>query len=143
MPNVTLRDIKEAVENMLITAFPAVTVHKGNLINGFPRPSFHTQIDNVTRDDRLYVSERGMTIRIHYFPPDRYQYEFDNMEVQQTLELTFRLNFKVGDRTFTIDENRSQVVDGVLEFEFDFEFVESTIADDAAEKMEELEVKNV
>lgn len=140
MPNVTLRDIKEAVENMLITAFPAVTVHKGNLINGFPRPSFHTQIDNVSRDDRLYVSERGMAIRIHYFPPDRYQYEFDNMEVQQTLELTFRLNFKVGDRTFTIIENRSQVIDGVLEFEFDFDFVEPVETIEEGELMEELEL---
>ena len=140
MENVNLRDIKKAVENKLIIAFPNVTVYEGNLTKGFPRPSLHTQINSISRNDHLYISERGMTITIHYFPPDRYQYEFDNMSTQETLESTFKLNFKVKDRTFTIEESRSQVIDGVLEFEFDFNFNESNAPSDESEIMQDLEL---
>jgi hypothetical protein len=138
---ITLRDIKEAVENTLSVSFPSITIYRGNIIKSFPRPSFHTQIDNVSRNDRLYVSERGMTITIHYFPPDRYQYEFDIMSIQESLEATFKLNFKVKDRTFTIEEIHSQVVDGVLEFEFNFSFSEANEGEEQGDLMTDLELK--
>jgi hypothetical protein len=136
----TLKQIKLAINDMILAKFPAIEIQSTDVKEGFNRPSFFVQLDNIGRDTKLYVSERGLTTRIYYFPEDRYNYSLEIMDIQDSLESIFNLNFKVGNRTITISETRGQEIDGVLEFEFDFEFVEPVDVSDNSDLMGELEI---
>lgn len=139
----SLKQIKLAINNMLITKFPSIDIQSTDIKEGFNRAAFFVTIDNVNRDTRLYHSERSMTIRIHYFPSDRYKNSLELLDIQDDLESIFNLNFIVEDRVITIDDTQSQVVDGVLEFEFDFNFLESNDITETGELMGELEIGDI
>lgn len=117
-----LKDIKKAINEMITSEFPDIEIQAADVEKGFERPSFFVEMDNLFRDSRQFGSIRSMTIRIYFFPGDRYKYSLELMDVQDRLESIFNLNFAVKDRVITIDETRGQTIDGVLEFEFDFEF---------------------
>lgn len=134
----TLKQIKLAINNMILEKFPDIEIISRDVSEGFVRPSFHVMFDNIDRDTRFYVSERSMTVRIYYFPSDRYEYSLEILDIQDSLESIFNLNLEVEDRVITINETRGQQIDGVLEFEFDFDFVESNEREDKGELMEEL-----
>lgn len=139
----TLKQIKLAIIDMIMTKFPDIKIQSTDVTSGFKRPSFFVTIDNVNRDSRLYHSIRSMTIRIHYFPSDRNKYSLELLDIQDGLESIFNLNFKVEDRVITINDTRSQEVDGVLEFEFDLNFLESneiTQTGELGELMSDLEL---
>lgn len=123
----TLSQIKKAINDRIIAKFPTIEIQAADVEEGFTRPSFFVRFDNLIWNTRQYFSERSMTVRIYYFPSDRYVYSLESMDVQDSLGSIFNLNFNVVDRVLTINEVRGQTIDGVLEFEFDFEFVESTM----------------
>lgn len=134
----TLKQIDKAITSMLLTQYPDIDVVETDVSEGFERPSFHIVMDNLDRDTRLHYSIRSMTVRIYYFPSDRYTYQLEILEMQQDLESIFNLNFAVEDRVITIDETRGQIIDGILEFEFDFTYHEDNQKEDTADKMQEL-----
>lgn len=138
----TMKQIKLAINEMLLENFPDIGIQSGDIRKGFKRPSFFVQLDTLGRDSGQFVSDRSMTVRIYYFPTDRNEYSIELLEMQDDLEDVFSLNFAVQDRVITIDETRAQEVDGVLEFEIDFEFTDKSAAykdDSDKELMEVLE----
>ena len=137
----TLKQIDKAIGDLILNHFPNIEIQSTDVKEGFNRPSFFVKLDNPIRDTRLYSSNRSMTVRINYFPKSRKDYAIDLMDVQDELETVFNLNISIADRTITIDETRAQVIDGVLEFEFDLEFSEAVEIEDDSEIMEELELE--
>lgn len=136
----TLKDIKLAINDIILDKFPHIEIQASDVKEGFKRPSFFVHLDNIDRDARLYVAERNITVRIYFFPKDRYNYSLEILEVQDTLEQAFNLNFSVLDRVITINETRGQTIDGVLEFEFDFTFYENNHTPEDSPLIEELEL---
>lgn len=138
----TLKQIKAAINLSILDHFE-VPIQSRDVKKGFPRPSFFVQFDNIERDTGQYISQRSMTVRIYFYPTDRYEYSTEVLEVTEKLENVFNLNFAVGDRVITIQDTRSQVIDKILEFEFDFRYsVEGAGGEDpgSGELMEELEI---
>lgn len=134
----TLKQIDKAIADMLNNHFPDIEIQSSDVEEGFKRPSFFMQLDNINTDTRQYYAIRTMTARIYYFPSSRYEYSLEVLDMQDQLNSVFNLNFPVGDRVITIDETRSQVIDKVLEFEFDFEYHDYIKLDDDGDLMQEL-----
>ncbi|NGM81289.1 hypothetical protein G5B47_02555 [Paenibacillus sp. 7124] len=88
---------------------------------GFDRPSFHVDIDNVVNvkvgPDGL---ERTISIIIYYFPTDKNDYFKEILEVQDKLEKAFTENLVIRQGFVVFPEYISSVkVDGVLQTSFD------------------------
>ena len=137
-----LADIKVAINDLIKSEFPSIEIQSTDVEKGFKRPTFFVQLDTLSRDSGQFVSNRSMVARIYYFPSERYEYSIEAMDIQDRLESIINLNFRVLDRVITIDETRAQMIDGVLEFEFDFEFIDKSGAyrDDDGDLMEVLEI---
>jgi len=138
---ITLKDIKKAINSIISNKFPDVEIMSTDVKEGFNRPSFFVQLDNVTKDDRLYYFTRDMTVRIYYFPSDRYNYNLEVLDVVDGLESIFNLNFNVSDRVITIDNTSYDITDGVLEFDLEFNYTDSYGYEEQGELIEELEYK--
>lgn len=135
---ITYSDIDKAVTDCLLDKFPDIEVTENDVKEGFNRPSFFVQLDNTRKDTRLYVVHQSLTVRIYYFPSNRHAYQSELMDVQEKLEEVFNLNLNVLDRTLTIEETNAQVIDGVLEFEFDLEFYQNVKKEDDSDLMSEI-----
>jgi hypothetical protein len=138
----SLTTIKKVINDKIALKFPAIEILSNDVKEGFSRPSFFVKLDNITKDSRLYTTEKSITVRIYYFASNRYQNDIENMEKQDALEEIFNLNFTAGGKTITIDETRGQIIDSVLEFEFDFNYQDPNYVEDDSELMEEL-INNV
>lgn len=126
----TLKQIDRAIAGILAAHFEDIEIQSNDVQEGFKRPSFFVVLDNIGTDTRQHYLVRTMTARIYYFPTDRYNYSIEVLEMQDKLNNLFNLNFVVEDRVITISETRSQIVDRVLEFEFDFEYHDFIKPDD-------------
>lgn len=135
----SLKQIKKAVNDIIKVKFPTIEIQAEDIKEGFKRPSFFVQFDNLDKDTGLYASDRSMTIRVYYFPSDRYVYSLEILDIQDSLDSIFNLNFAVEDRVITIKEARGQVVDKVLEFEFDINFVDSDDTEIGGNLMQEMD----
>jgi hypothetical protein len=138
---ITYKDIKAAVVRKLNDEF-GIEIQSSDVSEGFVRPSFFVSFDNQSKSSTLDQFERSMTIRINYFPSDRYEYALEILNITEKLETIFDLKLPVLERQFNINEVQSVVTDGVLEFSFDIEYSEGKEAEEA-EKMQELEIERV
>jgi hypothetical protein len=138
----TYKQIVKTTTDMLISKFPLIEVQESDVEQGFQRPSFFISLPDVNRDSRKYYSLRSMTIRIYFFPTDRYVYSLEVLDVQQKLEELFDLTLKVEDRVITISNTSSMVVDKVLEFDINIEYYEKPLPDGSIEPpvMQELNI---
>ncbi|MFI8712032.1 DUF6838 family protein [Brevibacillus brevis] len=138
--------INTAINEKIKSMFPNVEITSADVKEGFNRPSFFTMLETGVNDSRLFSTYREMTCRILFFPSDRYVYKEEAYDVQDKLDALFGLNFAVEDRTITISNARSTIIDGVLHFDFDFSFhddaAEDPMDDDNTAKMQELSISH-
>lgn len=118
---ITYKDIKKAVNGLLKNKFN-IEINSNDVKEGFNRPSFFVAFDDANRSSTPEQVEKSLTIRIHYFPTDRYNYSIEVLDIQEQLENLFDLKLGVLDRKFNIHEASTLVTDGVLEFSFDIYF---------------------
>lgn len=118
---ITYKDIKKAVNGLLTKEFN-IEINSNDVKEGFIRPSFFVSFDNQTKSSTLTQIEKSLTIRINYFPSDRYGNSIELMDMQEQLENLFDIKLPVKDRRFNIVDVTSTVTDGVLDFSFDIEF---------------------
>ncbi|WP_096199513.1 phage tail terminator family protein [Bacillus sp. FJAT-45350] len=137
---ISYKDILNVITTKLIKEF-RIEINSNDVKEGFKRPSFFVDFDNVRRSSTEEQIERGLTIRIYYFPSDRNKNEVELLDVQEELESLFELKLGVFDRSFNIIETFSEVTDGVLNFSFDIEYFEGKEIEEA-EPMENLEFNN-
>jgi len=136
----SLMDIKLAINNKLISKFPKIEIQSSDIKEGFKRPSFFVKFDYSSKTDYQHIFERLLTIRIYYFPWNRYRYNIELLKMQEKIEALFCLGIYVNDRFLKLDNDiQSEVVDGVLIVSFDILYYDSAYEEPEHEKMEELE----
>ncbi len=118
---ITFKQIKTTINKKLQTNFD-MDVSSKAANEGFTRPSFKVQLDNVKRVNHLTQVERACTVRIFYFPKDENDYSIELLDVQEKLGDLFDLKFSIEGRHLDINEPNFDEIDGVLQFEFDLQF---------------------
>ena len=120
---ITFKKLKITVNKKLKSSFSDIDVSSRSAKEGFIRPSFKVELDNVKREGSLTQVERSCTVRIFYFPST-----MDNaaelLDVQEVLGDLFDLKFTVEGRHLDVVEPNFDEIDGVLQFEFDIVFQE-------------------
>lgn len=117
---ITFKQIKTTINKKLQTNFD-MDVSSKAANEGFTRPSFKVELDNVKREGHLTQVERACTVRIFYFPKDENN-SIELLDVQEKLGDLFDLKFSIEDRHLDINEPNFDEIDGVLQFEFDLQF---------------------
>lgn len=120
---ITYKDIKKSINTMLINRFNK-TINANDVKEGFDRPSFFVDFDNVNPGKSLTQIEKSFTTRIYYFPESISNNSMELLEVMEDLEMLFDLKLPVKDRLFNITDVNSGITDGVLQFAFDIYFEE-------------------
>jgi len=121
---ITYKDIKAAVNNQISSYFDA-PIQSRDVVEGFRRPSFFTRLENNVNSSGATQNYRELTVRIYYFPTDRYEYSIEVLEVQEQLERIFDLKLPIKDRLININDTESVLTDGVLNFSFDIAFYDA------------------
>lgn len=139
----TYKQIVKTITGMLLSKFPDIEIQASDVEEGFKRPSFFIELE-ADRDSRKYYSIRTLTIRIYFFPADRYVYSLEVLDKQQQLEELFDLVINVDDRVIQIASTSALVVDKVLEFTVNVEYYEKPLPDGRPEPplIEDLEINN-
>ncbi|SDZ19297.1 phage tail terminator family protein [Tindallia californiensis] len=142
---IPVKSIVRSINTKIIEEFPEIPIQSRDVKEGFSRPSFFLRLANIEKETFLRVTLRQMTCRVLYFASNRYESDLENLEILDRLEKVFALNFSVETedlaKIVTISDTRSQFVDDVLEFEFDFSFYQDNDSDDEElPLMEELEM---
>lgn len=117
---ITYKDIRVAINRKLETT--GIEINSRDVSEGFIRPSFFVQLSNVDRSGDENQVHKSMIVQILYFPTDRYEYAFEVLDMQETMENLFDLKLPVKDRLLNVDDYNSFVNDGVLTCSFDLEF---------------------
>lgn len=114
-------DIKKAINDRLKSQF-SIEIQSKDVREGFNRPSFFVEFDDMTRTKYESHEQKSLTVRIYFFPTSSTHYSIELMEVQERLEDVFGLKLKVKDRLININSTESLIVDGILEFSFQLDF---------------------
>lgn len=117
---ITYKDIRIAINRKLKTT--GIEVNSRDVSEGFLRPSFFVQLDNVNRSGDENNVHKSLTVQLYYFPTDEYEYAIEVLDMQETLENLFDLKLPIKDRLINVDEFNTGVVDGVLNCSFDLAF---------------------
>lgn len=117
-------DIKKAINTALKTSFPEIDINAGEIKEGFKRPSFFTQIIPVLREfeTQCYTSNKVLVV-VNYFP--KKNVELDSLKMMNSLQQTFGMTLKVGNRVLTLQNIRSSMVDEIVQFKFDLDYLEN------------------
>lgn len=139
---VTYSEIIKAINLKIQQSFLDVPFQSIEDKEGLIRPSFRTNIEGISASNFMNVAkDRELTVRIYYFPKEKYKYRMELLDVQDKLEDLFLLeNTIVTESSFVIEifEFQFDVVDGVLHFYFDLKLSEDINRIDDSEYMEEL-----
>lgn len=122
---ISYKDIRTAINGKLKTT--GIPVNSRDVSEGFPRPSFFVQLDNIGRSADENQVHKSMTVQIYFFPTDRYEYAIEVLDMQEMLEDLFDLKLPVKDRLFNVDDFRMMLNDGVLNTSFDIEFYDGRV----------------
>lgn len=137
---ITYKQIKKAINDKLTARFE-IEINSRDIKEGFSRPSFFVDFENISKTGLESQIERSFTVRIYFFPKDKNSPSMEILEILEGLEEIFDLKLRVEDRHFNIFETKGETTDGVLQFEFDINYEDGReIAE--AETMQELEYKN-
>ena len=129
---ITLINIKKSINHVLKTNFKDTKIYAGEVKEGFTRPSFFTSIIPISfnYDTTNFTSNKLMVV-INYFSKN--ETELENLKMIDGLKKAFGMTLKVNNRYFTLQEIRTDITDGVLQFKFDLNFF------DGLEKMNDHE----
>lgn len=119
---ITFKQIKATINKKLQTKFIDIDVSSKSANEGFTRPSFKVQLDNVKREGYLTQVEKSCTVRIFYFPTVENDNAIELLDIQEALGNLFDIKFSVEERHLDIVEPNFNEIDGVLQFEFDLQF---------------------
>lgn len=134
-----------AVKKKLENTFKNTEIQSEDISEGFNRPSFFIELDNINVNDFMTkLQETDLTVRISYFPAN---INYNTSEIYSTLDILNRtfiedniLELEEGYVT-EVNESNISVVDKVLHFDFDVFLSEEYIRKlHNEETMEELEI---
>ena len=137
---ISLLDIRDAMAALLKSAYPDWKVHFDNVERPHA-PYFYVELEQRMRSVDDVCSERSISVVISaVLPQDR----AGRVSRRKLFELTDMLDglirpvFHVRDRAITVLDGRSTIVDDILHYYFDLNFVDA-VEVAHVDKMEELE----
>lgn len=129
----------------LETKIPGIDVQSQDIEEGFSRPSFFVELDNIKIDDFMKnLQEKNITARIIYFPSDKKKNQVELLQMMDSLNDCFLVDnvLKLDEDTTTqIETINIEEVDNVLHLDFDIYLAEMYIRDIIEEMMEELNLE--
>ena len=137
--------VTAAVKKKLKNTFKNIDIQSQDISEGFKRPSFFIELDNININDFMTkLQETELTVRISYFPS---KVNYNTSEIYSTLDILNRtfiednlLELEEGYVT-EVNESNISVVDKVLHFDFDIFLSEEYVRKlHNEETMEELEI---
>lgn len=121
---ITLVDIKKSINQVLKANFPTIKIYSSDTKEGFTRPAFFTSIIPITLDyETTNFTSNKLMIIINYFRENGS--ELENIKMHDKFIKAFGMNLKVNQRSFLLKNIRSEIVDEVLQFRFDLDFLDS------------------
>ncbi|WP_407308524.1 DUF6838 family protein [Desulfosporosinus sp. SB140] len=114
-------DIKKSVIDVLKLNVGTVKVVANEEMSGFKPPAFFVQMIPISDTPYIDYEEKLLTVNIHYFSAEKT--DLANLKMLDQLNMAFFNNLKIGDRTITLKNKRHQIIDNVLQFKFDLEFL--------------------
>lgn len=136
---ITWKKIKIAINDRLKQKFN-VPINGNDISEGFKKPSFFVEFDEMRQEGLLTQTEKSAIVRIYYFPVTEGSASVEILDMMEQLGNTFDMKLSVEDRLLNITEPRFTVADSVLQFEFDISFEDGRVEDDEHELMEELDI---
>lgn len=143
-------DILEALGKYLETLPGEIEVQTQDVEEGFSRPSFFIELDNIKVNDFMKTSKvRDITVRIVYFPTDKHINQVELLDMQELFEELFIENNYVEILPETEDREAVMVEvnnakfnenKNILQFQFDINLDEYYIRENNYEKIENLEI---
>ena len=115
--------VTAAVKRKLENTFKNTDIQSQDISEGFKRPSFFIELDNIKVNDFMKkLQETELTVRISYFPS---KVNYNTSEIYSTLDILNRtfiednlLELEEGYVT-EVNESNISVIDKVLHFDFD------------------------
>jgi len=139
MPRLTRVQLNKAINDKIKAEFPAIYLTSRDVSEGFTRPSFYVDIETVRTETYSYGQKREMNCRLRFFPTDRYEYKEEVYDVQDRLDDLFGINLQIEGRTITLDKAETDIMDGVLYYDFSFAYYDEVKEmAEQVEKMQEL-----
>ena len=135
---IRLVDIKKSIVDVLENNFPTLSKYAGEITEGFKRPCFFNQILPITFDyETTHFTSNKLMIVINYFSANRT--DLENIKMYDDLKKVFGMTLKVKHRSFLLQDIRSDITDGVLQFKFDLNFYDDIeISEEEQNEMNEL-----
>jgi len=138
-------DILKAINKLLEDNFSNVPIlSEKDVEEKIIRPSFMVSMDNISSNNFMNaVIDKSVTIRIYYFPSNKYKYKIENLNMIDRLNELFVENEILKLENFSMllsSEISTDMVQSVLNYNFEIEFSENIIRDyPNVEIMEDLE----
>jgi len=114
-------DIKKSIIDVLKAKANTIKVVANEELSGFSKPAFFVQMMPISDTASIDYEEKLLSINIHYFSSEKT--DFANLKMLDQLNKAFFNTLKIGDRVITLQGKRHQIVDNVLQFKFDLEFL--------------------
>ena len=141
---VKFEEILGSIVTRLRDTIPGIKVQSQNIEEGFSRPSFFVELDNIKINDFMKkLQERKMTVRIVYFPTDKKKNQLELLRMMDSLNVCFVENNKIdiGDYTTTeVSGVDIEKTDDVLHYDFEINLSEYYTREITAEIMQELNI---
>lgn len=145
---ISLNDINKNIVNQLrgaLTGTPYENVPiPASDLSEIERPSLKVTLD-VGKLENINANFKGraLTIRIYFFATDLKRYKIDNLNVQEIIEDSFIKGIWINDFFISINDINSQVVDTVLQVDFDLAInsydIDEATTGEGTEFMEDLD----
>ena len=127
---------------MLSSRYP-YKIYGKEVKEGFEVPSFFTEIiDKGSGAETRNYAKGGFTVKIVYFQDGKS--EADQLEKVDEIKALFGMVFRVGDRRLTVGEYTHDFIgeySDILQINVDFNYLENTLRNEAAELAEVLEAR--
>lgn len=138
---IKLADIREAMAGLLKSVFSGWKVHFDDVERPHA-PYFYVELEQRTKSFDEVYSERSISVVISaMLPQDRAGRvsRSELLDVLETLDELIRPVFYVKNRAITVLDGRSVIVDDILHYYFDLNFVDA-VKRKPHDRMEELEI---
>ncbi|KJR48404.1 hypothetical protein UF75_1202 [Desulfosporosinus sp. I2] len=114
-------DIKKSVIDVLKEKVSTIRTVANEELSGFKPPAFFVQMLPIGDTSSIDYEEKLMSINIHYFSEEKT--DLANLKMLDQLNTAFFNVLQIGARVITLKSKRHQLIDNVLQFKFELEFL--------------------
>lgn len=150
---IALSTILTAVNGNILNAladtdYKKVTIESKDFTDGIIRPSLRVLYNSNTGRFNRQLKERVLNIKILFYAKDKYNYKFDNIDMQDILENAFLEDLFIQEGFYMpycnsngdVEGIQSEIVDGILQCSFNLYYREEIYDDSNLEDIEDLEL---